>query len=687
MTIRHYADNEPVNLRRLPPLTGSVLANRLRAPTSTIAFPTSNVALSAGSLLIGVVIVLFGGPEEGPWGSREKAFVLALTALPLAMVLGHHWYRKSRLVRRPSIAEVFRTWDALVEALRSSPYAVNFRGEIIRERDHLFLGVIHGSGKPLLLHKVYLNRPAIILGRTGSGKTKLIAAALLTQAIRRREIRVIILDLKGDRAFMRSMGIEAARSKIDFRWLTIEGDKSSYLWNPFNDPGVMLLSREHIGQITLKALDLANRVVGGGYFEAVIAELVRRIFENHVPRSFRDFYRIVRGQRAADVGMSERDFSNTGHLTAGLARIASVGVLNAVPDDDIPPEALRESISLLDALSRPGVTYINLPAQLEPITAMFVAKLWIHLLTAVAKVYEGPRVPVLVWTDEFQEMVSSDLATPIRQARESDVTFWMGLQDLAALETVHGDFTSAVLGNAPLKIFCTAEDEGGRNYIKETSGETFRPVHSVTTTTTQTPQGWSRGTGSQYREEAIPRIGDEEINRVNRDPNAVIVSASESKGFTQFRFPVIARTSFPISPAEFERRQAMPWPAGNRYTVTVKHTPFLNEAEAEVAPEAPQQQSTEKAIGNAGPAIGPPPAKPQRRRGRPPKTPKAVEGTNPDPTGPKADPPAPPPEPPAGPTTPPKPRPSSGVDDMAEYLRRLAREAGGDDNINGESNE
>src|SRR5690606_20951714 len=113
----------------------------------------------------------------------------------------------------------------------------------------------------------------------------------------------------------------------------------------------------------------------------------------------------------------------------------------------------------------PGVTYISLPAQLEPTTALSVAKLWVHLLTAIAKIYEGPRVPVLAWADEFQEMVGPDLATPIRQARESDVTFWMGFQDLAALETVQGDFTSAVLGNAPLKIFCTAEDEGGRNYI------------------------------------------------------------------------------------------------------------------------------------------------------------------------------------------------------------------------------
>ncbi len=404
-------------------------------------------------------------------------------------------------------------------------------------------------------------------------------------------------------------------------------------------------------------------------------ERTRRTFEQHTLRSFRDFYRILRNQRAADLGMNERDFSSAGHLTANLARIASVGVLNAVPGDDIPADALRGAISTLEALSRPGVTYINLPAQLEPTTAMFAGKLWIHLLTAVAKVYEGERVPVLVFNDESQEMVGPDLATPIRQARESDVTFWMGLQDLAALETAQGNFTSAVLGNAPLKIFCTAEDEAGRNYIKETSGETIRPLQAVTETATQTAQGWSQGTARQYREVAVPRIGDETINRVNRDPNAFIVSASESKGFTQLRFPVVARATFHISPQEFARRQAMPWPRGNRFTVTVESTPVEAERPAANAEARPSPQAV------VGPATTPPPeqspAQPKPRRGRPPKRAKEEQAATETAAGPEA-------EAPAAASNPPARIPAAA--DMAEYLRRLAEDVGGDRPLNAEPN-
>ena len=308
------------------------------------------------------------------------------------------------------------------------------------------------------------------------------------------------------------------------------------------------------------------------------------------------------------------------------------------------------------------MTYINLPSQIEPTTSLFVAKLWVHLLAAVAKVYEGPRVPVLVWNDEFQEMVSPDLATPIRQARESDVTFWMGFQDLAALETVQGDFASAVLGNTPLKIFCSAEDERGRSYIKESSGETFRTLEGVTFTSTQTAEGWSEGTGRQYREEAVPRIDDETINRVNRDPNAFIAFATESKGFTQFRFPVVGRTSFHISQQEFERRRSMPWPRGNRFTVTVEPIPVDLGADQET-----ERQNGEQT--QAAPPVVQTPAKPQRRRGRPPKQPGPIEASNTQlhsatsPTKAEAE----------------KPR-SPASDNMAMYLRRLAESVEGDDN-------
>lgn len=683
MTLQHVVDNEPVNFRRLPSVRGTVLAKRLLRPPLPRQ-PTNALGIGWALLILSILFVYEDHYNLSNWGIFAQMGVICGSAIPLLLV--YRWHRKRRAnVRWPSLASEFQSWEGVVEAVRNSPHAVRINNEVIREREHLFLGMIERSGQPLLLNEVYLQRPAVVVGRTGSGKTKLIAEPLLVQAIRRRKSHIVCIDLKGDKAFMLGLAIEAARSKANFKWLTVEPGKSSYLWNPFTDPGARLLTREQFGQIILRALSLVTgQEHGAGYFGAMQEERTRRTFEQHTLHSFRQFYRIVRNQRAGDIGMSERDFSNAGHLIANLARIASVGVLNATAEDNIPAPALRASISLLDVLSQPGVTYINLPSQVEPTTSLFVAKLWVHLLAAVAKVHEVQRVPVLVWNDEFQEMVAPDLATPIRQARESDVTFWMGFQDLAALETVHGDFTSAVLGNTPLKIFCSAEDEGGRSYIKQTSGETLRSLEGVTITSTQTAEGWSQGTGRQYREEAVPRIDDEAINRVNRDPKAFIAFATESKGFTQFRFPVIARTTFHISPEEFERRRAMPWPRGNHFTVVVEAN--RNELESETEASPPSATAT-----LPGPTAQSP-AQPKRRRGRPPKQAKATEATSPvkpsmdppveTPTAPSTEPETPPETPP---TPSPKPRPPA-MGDMAEYLRRLAESAGDDGSAATESN-
>ena len=368
-------------------------------------------------------------------------------------------------------------------------------------------------------------------------------------------------------------------------------------------------------------------------------------------------------QTAGDIGMNERDFANSGHLGVNLTRIASADVLNAVPGDGVPETALNAAISLLDVLSKPGVTYFSLPAQLEPTTALFVAKLLIHLLAAVAKVYEGRRVPVLVWQDEAQEALGPDLTTPIRQSRESSISYWFGLQDMGALQTAQGDLLSALLGNTPLKIFCTAEDPAGREFIEQTSGETIRPLQAVSTSTNDTT--WrgrvsvTESVGQQYREEAVPRIDPEVINRVNRDPNAFIVMASESKGFTQYRFPVVVRSTFPVSARTLARRTATPWPRGNQYTVTVgagraeapQTPPTPDGPEPEDGPQAagvPADVPPAPVPGAAAAAPAPPPA--PRRRGRPRRVQPGVA------------PAAGPPEglPPAG--------------EMAEYLRRLAEQ-------------
>ena len=297
--------------------------------------------------------------------------------MPLGAVLGRYVWKRLTAppLGWPPLAERFRTWDGLVTALKDSPHEVQFRGETVRERDHLFMGVISGSSKPFLLNTVYLERPAIIVGGTGAGKTKLVAEPLLVQAIRRGDRHIVALVLKDDPAFFYGLAIEAARARQNFKWFTIEPEKSSYVWNPFLDPAVARLSREQFIQIVLKALALVTgHEHGEGYFGAMQEARLRRTLERNRVRSFRELYEVIRVQRPGDIGMSERDFSNTGHLVASLARIASIGPLNVVGEGDAPEAALarrdqrpRDAVAagrdLLPAARPPGADHGALRGQ------------------------------------------------------------------------------------------------------------------------------------------------------------------------------------------------------------------------------------------------------------------------------------------------------------------------------------
>jgi hypothetical protein len=624
-------DNDPIDRRRLPPVAGTVLAHRLVDVRRRPPFP------GLAALFAGVPAAAIGGAAMSgilgldSWGTTGRLALAGASAVPLGAVLGTYIWKRlfAPPLGWPPLVERFRTWEGLVTALKDSPHEVQFRGETVRERDHLFTGVISGGSKPFLLNNVYLERPAIIVGGTGAGKTKLVAEPLLAQAIRRGDRHIVALVLKHDPAFFYGLAIEAARARQNFKWFTIISEQSSYVWNPFLDPAVARLSREQFIQIVLKALALVTgHEFGEGYFGAMQEERLRRTLERNRVRSFRELYDVMRDQRPGDIGMSERDFSNTGHLVANFARIASIGPLNVVGGDDAPETAIRGAITIREMLSRPGVTYFQLPALLEPTTALFVGKLMIHLSIAAAQIHAGPRVPKLVFSDEFQELIGPDLSTPLRQARESMCTYWTGFQNLSALQTQQGDFVSTILANAALKIFCSTDDLIGREYLTQVSGETRRILESVGETTTATPNGATQGVGHQYREEAVPRLDAEEINQANRDPLSFIAIASQGAGFTHYRFPTRVRTVFHVSRAEYERRKARPWPQGNQYTVTSDAVARVGEpdrpTQARPAPVAPLPPPSPDAVqAEAREPVAPrvtqdPPPQP-RRRGRPPR--------------------------------------------------------------------
>jgi hypothetical protein len=193
----------------------------------------------------------------------------------------------------------------------------------------------------------------------------------------------------------------------------------------------------------------------------------------------------------------------------------------------------------------------------------------------------------------------------------------MAFQTLADLRTAEKDFLATVLGNTALKVFCSCDEPLTQQVLTQSSGETTRILTSTTTTRSST----ENSSGTTRRQEVIPRLTSELLNQVSNTPGMCIVKASPGIGFTQLRYPVIARTTFHISRQEFDRRRAAPWPAQNRWTIPASNWDQREvepPAVAEAPPETPEPaQNQGQQANEAAPAVAAPDAPPRRRRGRP----------------------------------------------------------------------
>ena len=163
------------------------------------------------------------------------------------------------------------------------------------ETEHLYLGASLEGDYPVLLHRELLNAHAHILGDTGSRKTSIGIAPLLTQLIAREDSSVLIIDLKGDKTLFEAAREEAEVAGIPFKWFTNITGRSSFVFNPLRQSHVKTMTTNQLTQGILQALALEyGEDYGRGYFSA-LNELVLATYMKHHRRhigSFKELHRL-----------------------------------------------------------------------------------------------------------------------------------------------------------------------------------------------------------------------------------------------------------------------------------------------------------------------------------------------------------------------------------------------------------
>jgi hypothetical protein len=477
-------------------------------------------------------------------------------------------------------------WDIQVERLINSANP--------NEREHVYVGRSWANDYPVLIHRDLYNAHAHIVGDSGSGKTALGVAPLMTQLIARADASHVIIDLKGDPQLFQCAWIEAERAGLPFKYFTTIPGSSSYVFNPFLQGHLRHRTLNQRVQNLLRSLslDYGQEAYGRSYFssmhETVLLNYLARYRDIH---SFRDLFRYVSDKNSyRDIGdLSE--WTEARHLIALLNRVASIEPLN-VSAHDVAADSplLRDAIDMA-ALPRPDqkqVVYFYLPALEESGTANAIAKLALFALLSAAARREAGRKNgrVYVYLDEFQVIVGSSAVTILEQARSMNVSLLLSHQHRGQLNTPDGDLTPVIEANTQVKQIFKASDLDSMQHLEEEAGQAL--YHNL---------NWHVPYNANMNEVAgnafhfdqianqcalgeVPQIGVQEVvgprlerNRIielSANPMASFIRTTADKGFTAYTgywTPILSE--YHIHCSEYDQRETAPWPEPSESTLVV----------------------------------------------------------------------------------------------------------------------
>ena len=101
-------------------------------------------------------------------------------------------------------------------------------------KKHFFLGASSWTGEPILLADDLLEEHIWITGGSGSGKSALILAPLVSQVIDRGDRSVVFIDQKNDPASFWNCFDCAYRAGMQFKYFTVVPGEESFIYNGCN---------------------------------------------------------------------------------------------------------------------------------------------------------------------------------------------------------------------------------------------------------------------------------------------------------------------------------------------------------------------------------------------------------------------------------------------------------------------
>ena len=540
-----------------------------------------------GRIVVGVVTGI-----ATQWPTLVLAAVGCAT-LPLAFfcsitlaVGGRAWLHFSVTFEAgaPYVREI-TPWNSYVERLRESRDSL--------ETEHVWLGVAVETDSPVIMHRRLAAEHVHLMGSTGSNKTSVGVTQLLEQLIG-PDSSLLILDLKGDMALFEAARLAAqnardrrgASRRVRFRWFTTESERSTYAFNPINQRYMQRLPRLERTQILVRALGLEHgEGYGRGHFASQNRNSMLKLL-TACPEvdSFRKLHEEGRRQKKLFTTWEREHASD---MFSAIHTLANVDAMNLTARDRIDPSVLENAIDMGDLVEHPNIAYFRLPATSQAAANREVGKLAIFsLLTAIRQSGQSSR-QIYIVIDEFQQIVSADLAVILQQARSYGVGIIMAHQTQSDLKLPESDLTQAVEENTHFKQIFSVNDLGQRKALEALSGEALYHLAS-----------WEQGfeaygddvlgpqaglLGTEALEDDLPvkiapqigpRLRANDLIEMSARQNVSLVQFKRNVGYAQYDgHSFLIRTDYHISRETYQQRLSAPWP-GNDVAPGIIVTPL-----------------------------------------------------------------------------------------------------------------
>ncbi|MDZ4686582.1 MAG: hypothetical protein SH850_16045 [Planctomycetaceae bacterium] len=466
-------------------------------------------------------------------------------------------------------------WERLVDRLQSS--------QDYWESQSLFLGTNWRDDTPALVPREIFAEHAHILGDSGSGKTSIGLMPLVCQLMRSGKCSVVVLDLKADdQALLESLREESAnlseRRRVanppeppyPFRWFTSELGRSSYIFNPLSQRATAQLADYQRTDLLVSALGLHYGTDYGRKFygDANYDILNHALAKYPDVQSFVELAEIL--ARKSEFPMDAETKRAASNVRSSVRRMARCQPLNACRSLGTSATALEQAIDFSEVFRQPQAVYFALPPSSGITITAEIARLALHSLLTAAQTHEGRRTPVFLVVDEFQRIVSNNLALFLQMARSMDIGVILSNQSLDDLETAGVDLIAAVRTNTRFRQVFAAGNRSDILDIRDTAGESVIGLRSWDLL----PGLFSDGAVDKMsiRETPVSRLMLNDILLATDAFGRNIVSVRRGAGYAQFGgMPFIMDSVHHIAFDEFKRRRETPWPAAHAGTIVGTH--------------------------------------------------------------------------------------------------------------------